>query len=172
MSCLWGAEGAAGWLASLAVRRDLLERCLAEEVAARFQVDLLKVEWHSASSPGAAQQIVVPSVRDAWFDHDELRAKATDRLGVAGATCADCGIWRWMPLAFGISPPLRITPALGEDIDIAASPEWFGDGWNAFRQILVRRKLAELIAAVSPRDFKIQPVPDLVSYRSRGPSAA
>jgi hypothetical protein len=62
-----------------------------------------------------------------------------------------------MPLAFGTLPPLRIVPAL-EDVDIAASPEWFGDGWNAYRQILVRRELAEFIAAASPRDFKVQSV--------------
>ena len=41
---------------------------------------------------------------------------------------------------------------------IAASPEWFGDGWSAFREILVRRELAELIVASSPRDFRIQEV--------------
>ncbi|HEY8457426.1 MAG TPA: hypothetical protein VIL34_17670 [Actinopolymorphaceae bacterium] len=50
----------------------------------------------------------------------------------------------------------RATP-LG-DVDVAASPEWFGDGWKAFRQILFRRELAELIASASPRDFDIQPV--------------
>lgn len=62
-----------------------------------------------------------------------------------------------MPLVYGFLPPLKITPDLG-DVDIAASPEWFGDGWKAFRQILIRRQLAELIAAASPRDFKVQAV--------------
>ena len=60
-----------------------------------------------------------------------------------------------MPLAFGMLPPLQITPGLGK-ADIAASPEWFGDGWKFYRQILVRRELAELIAAASPRYFKVQ----------------
>ncbi len=62
-----------------------------------------------------------------------------------------------MPLAFGALPPLRITPPLG-DVDIAASPEWFGDGWQCFRQILVRRPLAEMIAGASPRDFTVREV--------------
>ena len=102
-------------------------------------------------------QIVVPSVREAWFDPDELRAKESEQHGTAGAACSDCGIWRWMPLTFGTLPPLRITPPL-EGVDIAASPEWFGDGWSAYRQILVRRELAEFIAASSPRDFRVATV--------------
>jgi hypothetical protein len=44
------------------------------------------------------------------------------------------------------------------DADIAASPEWFGDGWNSFRQVLVRRELAELLAQASPRDFYLAEV--------------
>ena len=133
-----------------------LQRSLADEVVARFDVDLREVAWHG-SSPCEAMQIVVPSVGEAWFDPDELREKAIARHGTAGATCPDCGVWRWMPLVYGFLPPLKITPDLG-DVDIAASPEWFGDGWKAFRQILIRRQLAELIAAASPRDFKVQAV--------------
>ncbi|MDC7122692.1 hypothetical protein OMK64_14230 [Cellulomonas fimi] len=94
---------------------------------------------------------------DAWVDEDELRAVAVAEHGTAGATCPVCGTWRWMPLDFDELPPLRIEPPLG-DVDIAASPEWFGDGWSAFRQILVRRELAEIIAQVSPRDFRVRPV--------------
>jgi hypothetical protein len=48
-----------------------------------------------------------------------------------------------------------MTSPLG-DFDVAASPEWFGDGWNSYRQILVRRELAELLAGASPRDFKVK----------------
>lgn len=44
------------------------------------------------------------------------------------------------------------------DVDIATSPEWFGDGLEAFRQVLVRRQLAEIIAAASPKDFLIREV--------------
>jgi hypothetical protein len=45
-----------------------------------------------------------------------------------------------------------------QELDVAASPEWFGDGWNAFRQILVRRELPELVVETSPRDFRIHEV--------------
>jgi hypothetical protein len=46
--------------------------------------------------------------------------------------------------------------SFSDGVDVAASPEWFGDGWQAFRQILFRRPLAELIANASPRDFRIR----------------
>jgi hypothetical protein len=70
-----------------------------------------------------------------------------------------------MPTGFDPVPPLTdetLPPLLeiaGMDaFDVAASPEWFGDGSKAFRQILVRRELAQIIADASPRDFRIQEV--------------
>jgi hypothetical protein len=147
-------EGA--WVPNWRFDAICLERSLADVAESLFKLNFLEVQWHGAS-PGEAKQILVPSTGDAWFDPDELREKTTARHGTAGATCPDCGTWRWMPLPFGSLPPLRIRPLLG-DVDIAASPEWFGDGWKAFRQILVRRELAEIIAAASPRDFKVQEV--------------
>lgn len=133
-----------------------LEQSLADEVGKHFDVELRPVEW-PRTAEGEVFQIVVPTVGESWFDPDELREAAIAYHGTDGARCPDCGVWRWMPLVFGFLPPLRITPALG-NADVAASPEWFGDGWKAFRQILVRRELAELIATASPRDFKIQEV--------------
>ena len=133
-----------------------LEASLADDVVSRYHLSLLNIEWHGAST-SAARQIVVPSVGDRWFNPDELREKTIQRHGTAGACCVECGTWRWMPLPFGMLPPLRITPAL-DGVDIAASPEWFGDGWRAFRQILVRRELAEMLVAASPKDFKIRKV--------------
>lgn len=147
-------EGA--WVPNWRFDAICLERSVADEAASRFRLKLLRVEWRGAP-PGEGLQVVVPSVGDTWFDPDELRHKAVEQHGTAGSTCGECGTWRWMPLAFGTLPPLRITPPLG-DVDIAASPEWFGDGWKAFRQVLVRRELAELIAAASPKDFRVQTV--------------
>lgn len=145
-----------GWIPNWQFDAICLEKSVADVVGGRFSVEMRAVDWRGAS-PGEAIQIVVPSVGEAWFDPDELREKAVAQHGSAGATCADCGTWRWMPLAFGMLPPLRITADLGE-VDIAASPEWFGDGWSAYRQILVRRELAQLIASSSPKDFKVQEV--------------
>lgn len=145
-------EGA--WVPNWRFDAICLERSVADEAASRFDLNLREVEWRGAP-PGEAKQIIVPSVGDAWFDPDELREKTIARHGTAGATCAECGLWRWMPLPFGMLPPLRISLP---SADIVASPEWFGDGWKAFRQVLVRRELAELIAGASPRDFKVQEV--------------
>ncbi len=138
-----------------------IERELAETVASTFDVELRDVDWH-ASSPGDAKQIVTASVGDAWFDPDELAERLVRTHGAPGATCAACRAWRWYPLGFGpvaplfndVLPPLLDVPDL-ESHDVAASPEWFGDGLSAFRQILVRRELAELLVAASNRDFKI-----------------
>ena len=145
-----------GWVPNWQFDVICVESAVAERAASRFDLDLRQVHWH-ATAPGEAVQIVVPTVGSSRFDQDELRDKAIETHSVAGAACPDCGIWRWMPLAFGFLPPLRVTPEL-DGVDVAASPEWFGDGKKAFRQVLVRRGLAELLAAASPRDFKVQEV--------------
>ena len=68
-------EGA--WVPNWQFDALCLERSVADEAASRFELDLLKVEWHG-TPPGEAMQIVVPSVGEAWFDPDELRAKANE----------------------------------------------------------------------------------------------
>ncbi|WP_411721048.1 hypothetical protein [Mycetocola sp.] len=95
---------------------------------------------------------MIPTVGIRWFDVDEIRAASIARNGSDGKLCLGCNRWRWLPVPVERLPPFRIEPSLG-DADIAASPEWFGDGWNSFRQVLVRRELAELLAQASPRDF-------------------
>jgi hypothetical protein len=119
-------------------------------------VDLHEVVWHG-SPLGGASQILVPTIGESWFNADELGSAAVARHGITGVECASCRLWRWMPLSFDLLPPLRISPSLG-DVDIVASPEWFGDGWKAFRQVLVRRGLAEMIAGASPKDFAVNEV--------------
>lgn len=76
-------------------------------------------------------------------------------------------MWKWMPLSFGRLPPVLDATSLADD-DIVASPEWFGDGMRAFRQVLVRRELAELLRNVSPRDFELEEVD--VTFEPEGPS--
>lgn len=144
------------WMPNWQFDAICLERSVTDEVADRFNVELREVTWRGPA-PGVAMQLVVPSVGDVWFDPDELRKKAAARHGTPGATCPECGVWRWMPLIFGFLPPVRTSPEWARH-DVIASPEWFGDGRQAFRQILVRRELAELIAAASPKDFKVQDV--------------
>jgi hypothetical protein len=141
-----------------------LERGLAQRIADSFRVELRDVRWPRKAS-GEVRQIVIPTVGEVWFDHRELRERLLRRHGSAGALCRQCGVWRWMPLAFSPVPPLTddVLPPLLDlpglhDVDVAASPEWFGDGRQAFLQILARRELAEIIVDASPRDFRIQEV--------------
>jgi hypothetical protein len=147
---------AGAWVPNWRFDAICLEGSLAAQLAERFKVNLREVVWKS-SSPGAAMQIVVPSVGSAWYDPEVLRERTEARHGTPGATCSACGLWRWMPLPYGLLPPLVPVPDL-KGVDIAASPEWFGAGCQSFRQILLRRELAELISAASPRDFKVQDV--------------
>jgi hypothetical protein len=133
-----------------------LEKGLADKVAERFRVRFTTIDWRG-SSPCEAAQLVVAATEVPWFDTEALRRVAIARHGTAGADCPECGIWRWMPLPFGTLPPLRSQPEFA-DADVAASPEWFGDGWNAFRQVLFRRELAEFIAAANPRGFEVRSV--------------
>ena len=149
-----GVEGA--WVPNWQFDAICIERRLAKAATQQFDLVLRAVDWHGPA-PGEAVQVVVPSTGERWFDSEELHRAAVAQHGTAGAVCPECGVWRWMPLAFGTLPPLRITPPLRDEA-VAASPEWFGDGHKAFRQILVRRELAERIAQASPRDFKVSEV--------------
>lgn len=134
-----------------------LERTVAERAReAGFGLPLLPVEWHGLP-PGDAMQIVPPTVGDRWFDPDELRVRTSAKHGTAGARCDECGVWRWYPLLSEEMPPYRYA-SFAERVDVAASPEWFGDGMKAFRQIVVRRALAEFLVTASPRDFRIREI--------------
>ena len=148
-------EGA--WLPYFKPNAICLDRSLAEKVRERFQVELLEVHWPSKEPDGPVWQMVIPTVGSAWFPTEELRERAIAYHGTDGQRCADCGVWRWMPLFFEQLPPVQVDlTALG--VDVAACPEWFGDGHSAFHLLLMRRELAELIATASPRDFTVVPV--------------
>lgn len=162
-----GLTVAGVWVPNWRFDTICLERDIAVEVAARFRVELREVGW-PVSSPGDAMQIVIPSTPQNWFDEEQLRARVVERHGSAGARCDVCGIWRWLPLTFGWLPPV-LDPSALDGYDIVASPEWFGDGWSALRQILVRRELAEFLRAASPRDFVIGEVVELTGVAGTKP---
>lgn len=134
---------------------------LGRVAAERFRLETRVVRW-PAGPVGDVVQIVIPTVGESWFDPEELRAEAIRRHGVAGARCEECGVWRWMPLGLSMLPPLRTPRSVSADVDIAASPEWFGDGFNAFRQVIMKRELAEFLVEASPRDFEINPNVEII----------
>ena len=130
---------------------------LSNEVAERFpSVSLMPVEWWNGQL-GPATQILPVAGREPWFDEAELRERVVAFHGSAGAECGACGVWRWYPLVWSMLPPLRAQ--IADDIEVAASPEWFGDGCKAFRQVVFRRPLGETIAGASPRDFEVESLP-------------
>jgi hypothetical protein len=149
------------WIPNWRFDAICLEESIADRVSAEFRLDLRPIAWRRKVI-GAAIQIVTPTVGPAWFDPDQLRERAIARHGSAGAECSKCRIWRWLPLPFELLPPVR-SDASWERYDILASPEWFGDGKKSFREILVRRSLAGVIAAASPKDFKIQEISGVTS---------
>jgi hypothetical protein len=111
----------------------------------------------STNAWGASAQGGGPTIGETWFDPDELRTLATAKHGSPGANCEECGTWRWLPLLSDETPRYRLL-SLPEDVHVAASPEWFGDGWKAFRQIIVSRALTEVLVSASPRDFRIREI--------------
>jgi hypothetical protein len=130
---------------------------LSDEVAERFpSVSLMPVEWRNGRL-GRATQIVPMLGSEPWFDREELRERVVARHGSAGAACGSCGVWRWYPILWDMLPPLRAQ--IADAVEVAASPEWFGDGCEAFRQLVFRRPLAETIAGGSPRDFEVRSLP-------------
>jgi hypothetical protein len=148
-------EGA--WMPNWQFDAFCLGRAVAERASeAGFALPLLPVEWHGPR-PGDAVQIIPPVVGERWFEEDELRVRTTAKHGAAGARCDDCGVWRWYPLLSEEMPPYRHA-TFDQRFDVAASPEWFGDGMKAFRPIVVRRALAEFVVTASPRDFRIREI--------------
>lgn len=134
---------------------------LSDEIAERFpSVALMPVEWRSGQLGRATQ--ILPTLRgEPWFDPEELRKRLVAVHSSAGAECDSCGVWRWYPLVWGqharALPPLRAR--IPDDVEVAASPEWFGSGCQAFRALAFRQPLAETIAHASPRNVQVRPLP-------------
>ncbi|WBQ07743.1 hypothetical protein [Kribbella sp. CA-293567] len=133
------------------------ELCVDEQLArsiaeAGLNVELVPIEWRG---PGGslAFQIKMPVAQGVWFSPAELTTRTVAKHGSAGQSCDDCGIFRWYPLDREELPQATISDGL--DVDISASPEWFGDGLNSYHEFLVSRTLADMLVAASQRDFYI-----------------
>ncbi|MBB5789407.1 hypothetical protein [Jiangella mangrovi] len=154
---LTGAQGA--WIPYWRTNVLCMQRSLGEDLAGRFGLRLRPVVW-PRQAPGEAVQVLMPVVGERWFDPDELRRRTHLRHGRDGVACPTCGTWRWLPLRLVEQPPVHVGPELAA-APIAASPEWFGDGWSSFHKLLMVRELAELIQRASPRDFTVEEVPQV-----------
>src|SRR5579871_4852933 len=146
-----GLTIAGAWIPNWRHDAICIEDSLASEVAQMFRVQLRPIRW-PRGEPAGAMQVIPKPVGDTWFDEAELRERTVARHGEPGATCAGCGRWLWLPLPHGALPAARFDPAKPE-YDLIASPEWFGSGMQAYRQVRMVRPLAELLSSASPRDF-------------------
>lgn len=147
---------AGGWVPNWQFDVYCLEGALAARTAEVFGVDLRPVEWVK-SPPGEAQQVVILSTAEPWFNPSELAERVSRVHGEASKTCEVCGVTRWLPVGMDVLPRPPGTAFVGEPA-VVASPEWFGVGKRSFRQILWRRDLADSLIAASPKDFKVQDV--------------
>lgn len=165
-----GLTVSGGWVPNWQFDVYCLVLPLADEAAERFGVDL-----HRVMSPNGgeleARQIVIESSPVAWFDPADLTRLITSIHGEASKTCPECGVTRWMPVSMDILP--KPAMAVFEDApSVVASPEWFGDGWRSYRQILWRRDVADFLLAASPRDFTLDELAPLGPASNATPTRA
>lgn len=112
------------------------------------------IQWRGLTAATPAVQIVnFVSARD-WADADELREVTIRRHGSAGQTCESCGSWRWNPILPSDIPSIVLGAETAE-FDVIASPEWFGSGWQSFRQVIFRSEFGRALHELSPRDFDV-----------------
>lgn len=141
------------WMPNWRFDTICVEATLGDRLSHEYRVDVRPITWRGTVK-GQALQIIVPTLEPAWFESDALRKAAISRRGTDGQNCRECGIWRWLPLPPELLPPVHFSKRWN-DYDLVASPEWFGDGAQSFREFLVRRALAQAIASASPKDFKV-----------------
>jgi hypothetical protein len=99
----------------------------------------------------AAEQLVPFQSATPFFDPELLATAARSRHGSTGNACGECSRWRWLPVAPEAWPPLIV----GDwgDHALVASAEWFGDGGESYRIVIMRSELALVLANAAPRDF-------------------
>lgn len=133
---------------------------VATEISERFSIASREVHKPRQSVTGVVQ--LLPAVtEELWYDPDRLstavRARHREYDGDrVGTRCSACSRWKWLPVSEGEAP---IQPSsLNAESDLIASPEVFGDGLSAFRHLLFRKPLAEILVAANPRTWSVVPI--------------
>lgn len=118
----------------------------------------LGLNFRPVLSPAGARigaaQIVIESTRVDWFQAMELDRVIAPIHGVGSEQCAVCGVRRWMPVGMDVLPAPDERVFEGEP-PVVASPEWFGAGLRAFRQIVWRADVAEYLRNFGSKDFRM-----------------
>lgn len=135
-----------------------LESRLAEEAERRFALQHRPVTW-PRGVPSNISEVIIPVVGESWYEAEKLCQRALKHYGKpVGNRCRECEPWKWMPLAAYTASQLHgeASTYMGP---IMASPEWFGDGFAAFRHVLLRRDVALFLESHGRRDFRIEELP-------------
>lgn len=131
--------------------------CVRLEAAAaiidKFNLRTMPVQQPKLADTGVVQLLPVVTAA-AWYDVDRLRSLATARHGNTGSRCSSCGTWRWLPLSNAELPAPHAAATETSEAFIA-SPEWFGSGMSAHRQLLFRRPLGEALVALNRRVWSL-----------------
>lgn len=149
-----GLTPTGGWVPNWQFDVFCLDTDIAERAARAFDLEFSPVVAPTGEDY-EARQVIIRSTTQAWFDPDEIERLIAPVHGIGSDTCATCGRRRWMPVGMDIlpAPPSSVVDA---QPPVVASPEWFGAGFQSFRQILWRRDVADFLVGEAPRDFRIQ----------------
>ena len=148
-----GLTVSAGWVPFWQYDAYCLVNDIADEARDRFGLGFRPVLDPRGKHLGASQ-VVLQSDVVSWFSPEMIAPRITAVHGESGEACAGCGVWRWMPVSMDVLPPPPQS-VLHEGRPVIVSPEWFGAGWQARRQILWRSDVADFLVAAAPRDFRL-----------------
>lgn len=149
-----GLTPTGGWVPHWQFDVYCLDSRLVELAARTFDLNFRSI-FAPTGEEYAAQQIIIQSTAQEWFDPEEIELLIAPIHGVDFDRCSACGQRRWMPVGMDVLPvpPPSVFRAKPP---VVASPEWFGAGFQSFRQIVWRRDVAEFLVQHAPKDFKTQ----------------
>lgn len=151
-----GLTPTGGWVPHWQFDVYCLASGLVERAARAFDLKFLPVYAPTGEKYPAAQVVINSSAQE-WFGPQEIDKIIAAIHGVGFDTCSACDRRRWMPVGMDVlpSPPASVFTA---EPPVIASAEWFGAGFQSFRQILWRRDVADFLLQEAPKDFKTQEV--------------
>lgn len=129
----------------------------ASNVIDRFALATMPVHTPRSTDTNIVQ-LLPANTPTPWYDPTRLTELAAARHGRPGNRCPTCQTWRWYPLPQHELPSAS-PDALSGGWPFIASPEWFGDGCQAFHQLLIRRNLAHALVALDPKTWSVEESP-------------
>lgn len=149
-----GLTPTGGWVPNWQFDVYCLDSSLAERAASDFGLEFRPILTPTGEEY-AAQQVVIQSTVQEWFDPEEIEWRIAPIHGVGFEICSICERRRRMPVGMDVLP-MPPSSVFATRPPVVASPEWFGAGFQSYRQIVWRRDVAEFLVREAPKDFKTQ----------------